>query len=143
MDRSVTTHNWARGRIQDAGLRVTRSRIATLLVLRSSSEPLTHAEVFKRLKTKQMDKATVFRNLTDMVAINLLRRLDLGDHTWRYEIVVTDNHRLAPHPHFICVDCNRVSCLPEDELNDWSTFTSSRLGNITDVILRGHCHHCA
>ena len=142
MNQETTDRSWAREMIQATGLRATTARVATLLVLRDSSSPLTHAEVSTRLAKNGIDKATVFRNLNDMVTANLLRRSELGDHVWRFEIIVGEGHAHAPHPHFVCVDCGTVSCMDEIELTNKSKTASNDYGQVTEILLRGHCHDC-
>ena len=140
MNQDTTDRGWARKTIQDAGLRATAARVATLLVLRGSPAPLTHAEVSARLEEHEIDKATVFRNLNDMVTANLLRRSELGDHVWRFEFIAGKEH--VSHPHFVCVDCGAVSCMQEVELSKRSKLESKRFGQVTEILLRGHCHDC-
>ena len=142
MNEETSDRSWARQVIQATGLRATTARVATLLVLRDSSAPLTHAEVSTRLAEHGIDKATVFRNLNDMVTANLLRRSELGDHVWRFEIIVGEDHAHAPHPHFVCVDCGTVSCMDQIELTSKSKTASSDYGQVTEILLRGHCHDC-
>ncbi len=142
MNHDASVRTWARQTIQAAGLRATSARVATLLVLRESSAPLTHAEVAERLASHEIDKSTVFRNLTDMVNVNLLRRSELGDHVWRFEIIRETEGEYESHPHFVCVDCGTVSCLDEIQLTNKSKVASRRLGEVTEILLRGHCHDC-
>ncbi|HSG71406.1 MAG TPA: transcriptional repressor, partial [Planctomycetaceae bacterium] len=73
-------------RIRAAGLRCTSARLAVLRELGKSASPLTHADVAERLAVQGIDKATVFRNLVDLVDAELLTRNELGDHVWRFEI---------------------------------------------------------
>ncbi len=142
MDQDITARSWARQTIQEAGLRVTTARVATLLVLRDSSVPLTHAEVSARLAEHEMDQSTVFRNLNDMVSAKLLRRSELGDHVWRFEIVTEEEQGYVFHPHFVCVDCGVVSCMQEIELTNKSRAASSRFGQVKEILLRGYCNDC-
>ncbi len=142
MNQETTDRSWARQTIQAAGLRATAARVATLLVLRDAPSPLTHAEVSDRLAEHDIDKATVFRNLNDMVTANLLRRSELGDHVWRFEIIAGEGRTHTAHPHFICVDCGTVSCIDEIELTNKSKTTSSGFGQVTEILLRGHCNDC-
>ena len=142
MNQDKTDRSWARQMIQATGLSATPARVATLLVLRDSSAPLTHAEVSTRLAEHEIDKATVFRNLNDMVSANLLRRSELGDHVWRFEIIAGEGQAHASHPHFVCIDCGTVSCMDEIELTKKSKTASSDFGHVTEILLRGHCHNC-
>jgi Fur family transcriptional regulator, ferric uptake regulator len=131
----------AKEKIRAAGLRGTPARVATLLALQDSSSPLTHAEVAERIESLGADKATVLRNLTDLVAAGLVRRTELGDHLWRYE-AVDPAEPLRAHPHFLCIDCGMVMCLEDVELTASSRRRSERVGQITEVLLKGRCTDC-
>ena len=51
---------------------------------------------------KGIDKATAFRNLNDMTDAGLLRRTELGDHVWRFELRRQDGaggHEESGTPH--------------------------------------------
>ena len=111
--------------IRDAGLRATLARIATLQLLRAASSPMTHAVVAEHLASSGVDKATIFRNLSDMTEAGLLRRTELGDHVWRFEAIDAQSPHDASHPHFLCTDCGAVSCLDD-----------------VQILLRGRCNDC-
>src|SRR5678815_74677 len=85
-----------RSAVRGKGLRATPSRLAVLELLRSSDAPMSHGDVADRLATQEWDRATIYRNLTDLAEAGLLRRTDVGDHIWRFE-AVTDEHDAA-HP---------------------------------------------
>jgi Fur family ferric uptake transcriptional regulator len=116
MNQKVNSQEWAREKIRSAGLRATPARIATLRVLHRSKSPLTHSEVSDKLEDLEIDKTTIFRNLTDLVAKNVLRRSALGDNVWRFEIIRESAHEHDSHPHFVSVDCGSVSCMEDVEL---------------------------
>ena len=143
MNPKVNIQEWAREKIRSAGLRATPARIATLRVLHGSESPLTHAEVSEELQDLEIDKATVFRNLTDLVARNVIRRSALGDNVWRFEIIKESAHEPDSHPHFICIDCGSVSCMEDVELKRTSASKSPLFERITEIVLRGHCNECA
>lgn len=128
--------------IREAGLRATPARIATLQLLRESSSPLTHAVVAEHLAAAGVDKATAFRNLNDMVDAGLLRRTEVGDHVWRFEAVMGNTKHDVGHPHFLCVDCGMVSCLEDVKLTAASQRVSEKFGEVTEILLRGHCNAC-
>ena len=128
--------------IRVAGLRATPARIATLQMLQESSSPLTHAVVAEHLATSGVDKATAFRNLNDMTDAGLLRRTEVGDHVWRFEAVMQDGHDKGGHPHFLCVDCGTVSCMDDVKLTSSSQRQSEKFGEVTEILLRGHCNDC-
>jgi len=127
--------------IREAGLRATPARIATLKLLHGATSPLTHAEVAEELSDLGVDKATVFRNLNDMASAGLLRRTELGDRVWRFELIA-DSEENSAHPHFVCVDCGTVSCMEEIKLTAGSKRLTQEFGEITEILLRGHCNDC-
>jgi len=129
--------------IREAGLRATPARIATLKLLHGASSPLTHAEVSEELQDLGVDKATVFRNLNDMASAGLLRRTELGDRVWRFELVSEDDDHDSAHPHFVCVDCGTVSCMEQIKLTAGSMRQSQEFGEVTEILLRGHCNDCS
>jgi Fur family ferric uptake transcriptional regulator len=104
-----------RNAVRAKGLRATPSRLAVLELLRSSDTPMSHGDVADRLASQAWDRATIYRNLTDLAEVGLVRRTDIGDHVWRFE-VVSEEHAAAAHPHFVCTECGVVECLPEIEL---------------------------
>ena len=127
--------------IRNAGLRATPARVATLAIVLDARSPLTHADVAEQLTKKGIDKATAFRNLNDMTDVGLLRRTELGDHVWRFEPADDAEHG-AQHPHFLCVDCGSVSCLADVKLTAGSLKESEKIGEVTEILLRGHCNEC-
>jgi Fur family ferric uptake transcriptional regulator len=129
--------------VREAGLRATRSRVLVLSLLRGASKPLSHADAFAELASSGFDRATVYRNLTDLADAGLLTRTDLGDHVWRFE-VVKDNHDTAKHPHFVCASCGAVACLPEEAvtLNAVRGHRALKRKGIS-VQVRGLCDTCA
>lgn len=129
--------------IRETGLRATPARIATLRLLMEAVAPLSHAEVADELQDAGIDKTTVFRNLNDMVSAGLLRRTELGDHVWRFEWLTEDDHHGSAHPHFVCVDCGVVSCMDQVKLTAGSQRLSREFGEVTEILLRGHCNDCS
>ncbi len=142
MNKSSESIEAIKQAIREAGLRATPARIATLVMLREANAPLTHANVAEQLSISGIDKATAFRNLNDMADSGLLRRTELGDHVWRFEAIADGEHDQSAHPHFLCVDCGTVSCLDEVKLTASSQRESGRVGEVTEILLRGHCNAC-
>lgn len=107
-----------KARLRDANLRATGPRLAVLRVIEACLRPLTHAEVMAALdEGGAWDRATIYRNLNDMTEAGLLRRFDLGDHVWRFELAeaapADEHHADGVHPHFVCTSCGDVQCLDE------------------------------
>ena len=98
--------------IRGAGLRATASRVTVLDMLHRSNRPISHAEVVAELKAFTWDQSTLYRNLIDLSEAGLVRRSEVGDRTWRFEISCEHGH--SDHiAHFLCRDCGDIACLPE------------------------------
>jgi Fur family ferric uptake transcriptional regulator len=142
--RTVVGVDDFRKALRDAGLRSTAARIAVLEHLSQSKSPLTHADLADILEPMGFDRATAYRNLVDMTEAGLLTRTELGDHVWRFELRRPGHDHDNEHPHFVCVDCGEVSCLPDVEVNITPTPGTKRsgIGDVTEILLRGHCGRC-
>lgn len=127
--------------LRGVGLRSTPARIAVLIALRNAKRPQTHAELSDLLVPQGFDKATVFRNLTDLTDAELVSRTELGDHVWRFEIR-DPKHDRSSHPHFVCVECGKVACLDEIGVPDQKTQRSHKISRITEILVKGHCLSC-
>lgn len=131
----------ARKMLKDAGLRSTPARISVINALKRSTKPQTHAELSDQLVPMGFDKATVFRNLTDLSEAELVLRTELGDHVWRFELR-DPTHDRSSHPHFVCVDCGSVSCIVEMALPSPTVRRTLNIARISEVLVKGHCGIC-
>jgi Fur family ferric uptake transcriptional regulator len=133
-----------RDRLRRAGLRSTAARTAVMQWLEEATNPLTHAEIAAALVPRGFDKATVYRNLTDLTEAGLVSRTELGDHVWRFELRRNGAAHDGEHPHFLCVDCGEVTCLSDVTVDITPTPGSKRsnIGKLTEVLLKGHCGRC-
>jgi len=127
--------------LRNAGLRSTPARISVLSALRKGSKPQTHAELSEKLVPIGFDKATVFRNLSDLTDAELISRTELGDHVWRFEIR-DPLHDRSSHPHFVCVECGTVSCMDGIGLPDDKMKKTLNIARISEILVKGHCMTC-
>ena len=111
--------------------------------LRTSDVPVSHGEMADRFEDAGWDRATVYRNLLDRVKAGLARRIDVGDHVWRFEAVAQEEGAVE-HPHFLCNECGAVQCLGEVRLS----FSGKEKGpkalrrEHVEVLLKGLCDRC-
>ncbi len=105
-----------RGLLRSKGLRATSVRMAVLCALHDQQAPMTHEQVMDSLSDGAYDRATVWRILSDLAEAGLMRRMDLGDRVWRYELIDACRAVEDDHAHFLCEACGSVSCLPPLEL---------------------------
>jgi Fur family ferric uptake transcriptional regulator len=133
----------ARVQLREAGLRATAARIAILKLLGELANPSTHSEISERVQPLGFDKSTIFRTLNDLATAGLARRMELGDHVWRYELATPDHdqpHTGQVHPHLLCVDCGSVTCLADEDVQ---VQVAKSVGAIEDILLKGHCTSCS
>lgn len=128
--------------LSDRGLRTTAARLAVIHWLQKARSPATHAEIAADLVPVGFDKATVLRNLTDLVEAGLVTRKELGDHVWRFELRDESHPVGCEHAHFICVDCGRVTCLHSLELSPEVMKGIQEAGRVSEILIRGHCRLC-
>jgi Fur family ferric uptake transcriptional regulator len=130
--------------LRERGLRATPSRISVLQYLQghSAAQPISHAEIVAALAAGPWDPATIYRNLMDLVEVGVLRRIDMGDHLWRFELV-DGGHDVKAHPHFVCTECGTIECLPvmRFEAPKAKAPRSVKQKQI-EVQLRGLCDSC-
>jgi Fur family ferric uptake transcriptional regulator len=134
----------ARDTLRQAGLRSTASRVAVLQLVAGAGKPVSHAEAAEALVPQGYDKSTLYRCLVELADAGLLTRLDAGDHAWRFEMRGDQRHPAGEHPHFVCVDCGQVTCLPDVEvrITGGKGAKAAAFGDVTEVFLKGHCKDC-
>lgn len=130
-----------RGLLRSTSLRCTPARIAVLIALRRAKSPQTHADLSNQLVPLGFDKATVFRNLTDLTQAGLVHRTELGDHVWRFEIRDHQDDE-SSHPHFLCVNCGSISCLELGVVSESNLKKSAIIGRVSEVLVKGECVTC-
>lgn len=140
----ATSLDTARIRIRNAGLRCTSARVSVLEHLERAISPQSHAEVSDALASRGFDRATIYRNLVELTEAGLLSRVELGDHVWRFEMRRIGEGHQQDHPHFVCVDCGEVSCLPANSISVKSQLGAKPLvfRDVTEILLKGHCGQC-
>ena len=122
-----------RGLLKEQGLRATAQRIAVLVILHEKKRPMTHEEVMGLLAPGLYDKASVWRVLSDLAGVGIVRRMDLGDRVWRYELHDACRTLADEHPHFLCESCGEVTCLPPLEV-------SARGGGLPEFLAGAEFH---
>ena len=106
--------------------------------------PVTHGEMSEQLLGQGFDNSTIFRALNDLSEAGILVRLDVGDHTWRFEMGPALSRHLTPsqrHPHAVCRECGRIECLEWQKESDLLA-SNLRGWQIDEAIFRGVCAQC-
>lgn len=129
-------------RARSRGLRMTPQRDVLLRVLSAMRHHPTADELCQgvRQTLPSISAATVYRNVQQLAAADVINRLERASDVIRYDANPTAHH------HFVCTACGRV----EDIYLDRVTYridrqrTAFRADSVTscDVQLRGRCARC-
>ncbi len=87
-----------------------------------------------------ISKGTVYRNLSQLVAEGMVRRIDVDEGEKRY-----DAH-LQSHAHFRCTKCGRVDDVELKSLNSlYQDYVKTSSNKITtcEVVMLGVCKDCS
>ena len=132
----------ARSLLKDFGLRATGPRIAVLKILSTAENALSYSEVLHQLGDTDWDPATIYRNLIKLKDVGIAVIVSRAEGISRYALkkAEEDTHK---HPHFVCDDCDKVSCLPSNLTMNvpvdehWTDSIAQAM-----VQLRGTCPDC-
>ena len=128
------------GRIRNAGLRVTRGRVAAIETLQALGGHRTVDEIARGLTGRgvKVARATVFNVLGDLATAGLVVIADAGPGPTRYEVATYDHH------HFVCTICGSITDVPCAENGGQCIEPAVVDGTVSNVqvIYRGVCSSC-
>jgi len=127
-----------------SGHRWGAARIAVVDVLASHSCCLTARDIADELRARgeRTGIASVYRALDLLHDLGLVKRLDVGDGTARYEPADPSGEH---HHHLVCDRCGLVTAFEDDRLEQAIHALSGRVDHAIDahdVVLRGACPDC-
>jgi Fe2+ or Zn2+ uptake regulation protein len=100
--------------LKEAGLRVTAHRLLVLDTVAKVKQPITVYELVDLLRKKEdIDQATVYRNLSSLHEVGLLRRLDFNHGHAHYEL---ETGR-ASH-QIVCGNCETIEKIEGISIDD-------------------------
>lgn len=124
------------------GLSRTRNRVNILNALKESERPLSGKEIRLRM-TQKCDISTVYRTLNSLYKKKLLQRVIID-----YEVKFALNAAHHPgkrnrgdHIHFKCNICDRLFCLTEIEVKDY-TLPVGFEKEENQFLVIGKCREC-
>lgn len=126
-------------RLKGSDVRLTPQREAVLnaLLERTADHP-TAEEIHESARRHYpgLGLATVYRTLDLFYRAGILRRLEVGDGRYRYEL------EIRPHLHLICLHCGQVKEVQEG--NNWDELARREGFQVTapSVRLFGYCDRC-
>ncbi len=131
--------------LKKAGSKVTPQRMAVLSVLLNGRRHMTIEEIYDEVKAvkPEMGVATVYRTILLFDELGIVKKLDLNDGIYRYEM--NDDEGNHGHHHLICSSCGRVDEVKDDLLDSVEkTIEKDYKFRIKDHSLKfyGLCNDC-
>jgi Fur family ferric uptake transcriptional regulator len=91
-------------RIRNAGMRVTKPRVALVEALLKQSGPVSIERIHQEVGVKSCDLVTIYRCLAAFEGLGLVRRSYLHNGTCLYE----QTFDAARHYHIVCKSCGKT-----------------------------------
>ena len=90
--------------LKERAFRLTPQRVELVRLIASSQGHPSAAQLYARIKTRfpTMSHATVYKTLALLKDMGQVLEIDLHDDS-HY-----DGNRPEPHPHLICIQCNKI-----------------------------------
>lgn len=129
-------------RSKERGLKLTPQRMVIFRILSECNQHVTVDEVYQqaRVEYPMLSPATVYRNMEQMVEADLLKHLNLGGTSMRYDTNLDEHH------HFVCTKCGIVSDVYLKDVHYKIDTKRMRLDkakiNSLDLHLQGICGEC-
>lgn len=132
----------ALAQLSDAGYRRGGARQVVIELLDEQACALSALDIEDRLRTRegrQVGRASIYRVLDELVTLNLLTRVEVGDGVARYE------PQREHHHHLVCDGCGRLTPFQDDALERAIHGLAARVAfdvSDHDVTLHGCCQSC-
>ena len=100
-----------------------------ILAVLANAHLLSIADVHH--KVAKANFSTIFRNIEQLCADGLVRKVMISKDVMLYELIEKNHH----HDHFVCTDCGTIETihLPEKLITQ---------GTVCEVLIRGICPNC-
>ena len=134
-------------KLKEKGCKLTMQRRSVLdVLLEHSNDHLSTEEIYDKVKENfpEIGLATVYRTVQLFEEMGIVDRLNFDDGCSRFELASEDT--VHHHHHLICEQCNKVSEVENDLLDDIEKEIESKYNfKIHDhnVMFYGICKDCA
>jgi Fur family ferric uptake transcriptional regulator len=148
MDQLTEQQKWteqALARLADAGYRRGGARRELINLMAEQRCALSALELEEALGHggRRVSRASVYRILEELEAIDVVQRVDIGAGISRYEPV---RRGRGHHHHLVCEHCGRLEPFSDEGLERAIQRLSERVPlqvSEHEVLLRGACQACA
>ena len=100
-----------RDELKKVSLKATPTRIAVMLFLEKSDQPVDVKMILDYLKQKEIsvDPATVFRMMNDFLQKEIIKEIQFEKGKNRYELVSKGDHH-----HLVCENCGKIEAVADN-----------------------------
>jgi Fur family transcriptional regulator, ferric uptake regulator len=133
-------------RLSGAGYRRGGARQVVIELLDEQPCALSALDIEDRLRARdgrRVGRASIYRVLDELVTLNLLTRIDIGDGLARYE--PQREHEGGHHHHLVCDGCGKLEPFQDAALEQAIHGLAARVAfdvSDHDVTLHGCCESC-
>ncbi len=98
--------------LENLGVKTTPQRLAVLEIFLKLKKPLDITALSQKLKekTREINRATVFRTVNLFVKTGIIQRIELSEGKYRYELSDQPHHH-----HAVCLKCGTVKDVEDCE----------------------------
>lgn len=129
--------------LQKTGLSKTPQRIAVLSILMNAVVPVNISSIRQALESKiRIDRVTIYRILSLFKRHMIIREITSAGGTNYFELATMEN---PVHPHFICRNCEKLSCLEPltfSQASQWLTPDKDYSIEHIEINISGLCASC-
>jgi Fur family ferric uptake transcriptional regulator len=101
---TVSPLDEARARIHQAGMRITKPRVAIIEALLKHHGPISIERIHQEMGVEVCDLVTVYRCLSAFESLDMVRRSYLHNGTCLYEVTLGKQR----HYHIVCKTCGKT-----------------------------------
>ena len=126
--------------LRTKGLKASKQRLAILKAFHKVPCPAAAEEVYRALPPKTCDLATLYRTIGHLERVGMLRKLQLGENSARFEMIEGHQH----HHHVVCRSCHRIEAVDFCGLKDLENQVAQKgFRNLTHSLeFFGICSRC-
>ena len=112
-------------RLREKGMRITPQRVAVLKTLIGNNEHLSAESIYDRVRADypMIGLATVYKTIAMLKEMGEITELNFDNGC-----ALFDGNGSAPHPHFICTQCNTVIDIEDKDLKNLPADIAQKTG---------------
>ena len=119
----------------------TPNRILVLNALLDAAHPVSMGDLESAIET--MDRSSIFRTLTLFVQHDIVRSIEDGSGSLKYEVCGGEQHCTIAdmHPHFYCESCHETSCFEDIHIPEVALPSGYHVHSV-NYMVKGLCPKC-